>query len=212
MEPGNWHIGYVWNLCIFSLGFLHGTEVFSNREVIVSPCWPWLVEPGNFGYSEWVLIGLNFFTFQIFFPAASLSSLLITPFPSPSSSASSSSSYQRRWLRSQTTSLENGIFPRRWALRFPLAEEGTGVGSVMRRARPHSPVVKGKREPELLEEPQGSLSLEVRSFLERIPNKQKQQQKKPTWFGRHWKYLGSCAVNELNRFSVHLKWVIRSPF
>ncbi|XP_051055391.1 folliculin-interacting protein 2 [Phodopus roborovskii] len=45
--------------------------------------------------------------------SASLSSLLITPFPSPSSSTSSSSSYQRRWLRSQTTSLENGIFPRR---------------------------------------------------------------------------------------------------
>lgn len=47
--------------------------------------------------------------------SASLSSLLITPFPSPSSSTSSSSSYQRRWLRSQTTSLENGIFPRRLA-------------------------------------------------------------------------------------------------
>ncbi|KAK2503931.1 hypothetical protein MC885_004397 [Smutsia gigantea] len=45
--------------------------------------------------------------------SASLSSLLITPFPSPSSSTSSSSSYQRRWLRSQTTSLENGIIPRR---------------------------------------------------------------------------------------------------
>ncbi|OXB69979.1 UNVERIFIED_CONTAM: hypothetical protein H355_013443 [Colinus virginianus] len=44
--------------------------------------------------------------------SASLSSLLVTPFPSPSSSSSSSSSYQRRWLRSQTTSLENGIIPR----------------------------------------------------------------------------------------------------
>ncbi|XP_004868622.1 folliculin-interacting protein 2 isoform X3 [Heterocephalus glaber] len=56
--------------------------------------------------------------------SASLSSLLITPFPSPSSSASSSSSYQRRWLRSQTTSLENGIIPR-WSTdeTFSLAEE-----------------------------------------------------------------------------------------
>lgn len=47
---------------------------------------------------------------------ASLSSLLITPFPSPGSSLTSScaSSYQRRWLRSQTTSLENGVFPRWW--------------------------------------------------------------------------------------------------
>lgn len=47
-------------------------------------------------------------------PLASLSSLLITPFPSPGSSLTSScaSSYQRRWLRSQTTSLENGVFPR----------------------------------------------------------------------------------------------------
>uniref|UniRef100_A0A8C1VZQ2 Folliculin interacting protein 1 n=1 Tax=Cyprinus carpio TaxID=7962 RepID=A0A8C1VZQ2_CYPCA len=46
--------------------------------------------------------------------SASLSSLLITPFPSPGSSLTSScaSSYQRRWLRSQTTSLENGVFPR----------------------------------------------------------------------------------------------------
>nr|XP_030721592.1 folliculin-interacting protein 2 isoform X2 [Globicephala melas] len=56
--------------------------------------------------------------------SASLSSLLITPFPSPSSSTSSSSSYQRRWLRSQTTSLENGIIPRRSADEtFSLAEE-----------------------------------------------------------------------------------------
>ncbi|MGH0159502.1 UNVERIFIED_CONTAM: hypothetical protein FKN15_062927, partial [Acipenser sinensis] len=46
--------------------------------------------------------------------SASLSSLLVTPFPSPSNSFSSScaSSYQRRWLRSQTTSLENGPVPR----------------------------------------------------------------------------------------------------
>ncbi|XP_028610748.1 folliculin-interacting protein 2 isoform X3 [Grammomys surdaster] len=56
--------------------------------------------------------------------SASLSSLLVTPFPSPSSSTSSSSSYQRRWLRSQTTSLENGIFPRRSTDEtFSLAEE-----------------------------------------------------------------------------------------
>ncbi|XP_036618666.1 folliculin-interacting protein 2 isoform X2 [Trichosurus vulpecula] len=56
--------------------------------------------------------------------SASLSSLLITPFPSPSSSSSSSSSYQRRWLRSQTTSLENGIVPR-WSTEetFSLADE-----------------------------------------------------------------------------------------
>ncbi|XP_073432777.1 folliculin-interacting protein 2 isoform X4 [Dendrobates tinctorius] len=46
--------------------------------------------------------------------SASLSSLLITPLPSPSSSFSSNcaSSYQRRWLRSQITSLENGVVPR----------------------------------------------------------------------------------------------------
>ncbi|XP_078262752.1 folliculin-interacting protein 2-like isoform X2 [Rhinoraja longicauda] len=46
--------------------------------------------------------------------SASLSSLLNTPFPSPSSSFSSNcaSSFQRRWLRSQTTNLENGILPR----------------------------------------------------------------------------------------------------
>ncbi|XP_018086545.1 folliculin-interacting protein 2 isoform X3 [Xenopus laevis] len=46
--------------------------------------------------------------------SASLSSLLITPLPSPGSSYSSNyaSSYQRRWLRSQTTSLENGVIPR----------------------------------------------------------------------------------------------------
>ncbi|XP_037686836.1 folliculin-interacting protein 2 isoform X2 [Choloepus didactylus] len=56
--------------------------------------------------------------------SASLSSLLITPFPSPTSSTSSSSSYQRRWLRSQTTSLENGIIPRRSTDEtFSLAEE-----------------------------------------------------------------------------------------
>ncbi|XP_078068011.1 folliculin-interacting protein 2-like isoform X2 [Mustelus asterias] len=58
--------------------------------------------------------------------SASLSSLLITPFPSPNSSYSSScaSSFQRRWLRNQTTSLENGIFPR-WSAEetFSMADE-----------------------------------------------------------------------------------------
>ncbi|XP_059407895.1 folliculin-interacting protein 2-like isoform X2 [Carassius carassius] len=46
--------------------------------------------------------------------SASLSSLLATPLPSPGSSFSSglSSSYQRRWLRSQATSLQHGPVPR----------------------------------------------------------------------------------------------------
>uniref|UniRef100_A0A668AT79 Folliculin interacting protein 1 n=1 Tax=Myripristis murdjan TaxID=586833 RepID=A0A668AT79_9TELE len=60
---------------------------------------------------------------------ASLSSLLITPFPSPGSSLTSScaSSYQRRWLRSQTTSLENGVFPR-WSVEesFNMSDESGG--------------------------------------------------------------------------------------
>ncbi|XP_056417641.1 folliculin-interacting protein 2 isoform X2 [Hyla sarda] len=58
--------------------------------------------------------------------SASLSSLLITPLPSPSTSFSSNcaSSYQRRWLRSQTTSLENGVVPR-WTTEetFSMADE-----------------------------------------------------------------------------------------
>ncbi|XP_066429680.1 folliculin-interacting protein 2 isoform X2 [Eleutherodactylus coqui] len=58
--------------------------------------------------------------------SASLSSLLITPLPSPSTSFSSNcaSSYQRRWLRSQTTSLENGLVPR-WTTEetFSMADE-----------------------------------------------------------------------------------------
>ncbi|XP_042193840.1 folliculin-interacting protein 2 [Callorhinchus milii] len=58
--------------------------------------------------------------------SASLSSLLATPFPSPNSFSSSScaSSFQRRWLRSQTTSLEHGIFPR-WSAEetFSMADE-----------------------------------------------------------------------------------------
>ncbi|XP_041656794.1 folliculin-interacting protein 1 isoform X2 [Cheilinus undulatus] len=61
--------------------------------------------------------------------SASLSSLLITPFPSPGSSLNSScaSSYQRRWLRSQTTSLENGVFPR-WSVEesFNMSDESGG--------------------------------------------------------------------------------------
>ncbi|MGH0127543.1 UNVERIFIED_CONTAM: hypothetical protein FKN15_041350 [Acipenser sinensis] len=59
----------------------------------------------------------------------SLSSLLITPFPSPGSSLTSScaSSYQRRWLRSQTTSLENGVFPR-WSVEesFNMSDDSGG--------------------------------------------------------------------------------------
>ncbi|KAJ8408766.1 hypothetical protein AAFF_G00245840 [Aldrovandia affinis] len=61
--------------------------------------------------------------------SASLSSLLITPFPSPGSSLTSScaSSYQRRWLRSQTTSLENGVFPR-WSVEesFNMSDDSSG--------------------------------------------------------------------------------------
>ncbi|XP_036604741.1 folliculin-interacting protein 1 isoform X2 [Trichosurus vulpecula] len=62
--------------------------------------------------------------------SASLSSLLITPFPSPNSSLTRScaSSYQRRWRRSQTTSLENGVFPR-WSIEesFNLSDESCGA-------------------------------------------------------------------------------------
>ncbi|XP_040188327.1 folliculin-interacting protein 2 isoform X2 [Rana temporaria] len=58
--------------------------------------------------------------------SASLSSLLITPLPSPSTSFSSNyaSSYQRRLLRSQITSLENGVVPR-WPTEetFSMADE-----------------------------------------------------------------------------------------
>ncbi|XP_054610975.1 folliculin-interacting protein 1 isoform X2 [Dunckerocampus dactyliophorus] len=61
--------------------------------------------------------------------SASLSSLLITPFPSPGSSLTSScaSSYQRRWLRSQTTSMENGVLPR-WSGEesFNMSDESGG--------------------------------------------------------------------------------------
>ncbi|XP_009675445.2 folliculin-interacting protein 2 isoform X1 [Struthio camelus] len=68
--------------------------------------------------------------------SASLSSLLVTPFPSPSSSSSSSSSYQRRWLRSQTTSLENGIIPR-WSTEemFSMVDENCGSNPAMVRRK-----------------------------------------------------------------------------
>ncbi|NWH79064.1 FNIP2 protein, partial [Piaya cayana] len=68
--------------------------------------------------------------------SASLSSLLVTPFPSPSSSSSSSSSYQRRWLRSQTTSLENGIIPR-WSTEemFSMADESCTSNPAMVRRK-----------------------------------------------------------------------------
>ncbi|XP_066517441.1 folliculin-interacting protein 2 isoform X2 [Hoplias malabaricus] len=58
--------------------------------------------------------------------SASLSSLLATPLPSPGSSSSSgcASSYQRRWLRSQATSLQHGPIPR-WSTEemFSLSDE-----------------------------------------------------------------------------------------
>uniref|UniRef100_A0A8D0H767 Folliculin interacting protein 2 n=1 Tax=Sphenodon punctatus TaxID=8508 RepID=A0A8D0H767_SPHPU len=68
--------------------------------------------------------------------SASLSSLLITPFSSPSSLASSSSSYQRRWLRSQMTSLENGIVPR-WSTEetFSMADESCSSNPAMIRRK-----------------------------------------------------------------------------
>ncbi|XP_069487443.1 folliculin-interacting protein 2 isoform X2 [Ambystoma mexicanum] len=70
--------------------------------------------------------------------SASLSSLLITPLPSPSSSFTSScaSSYQRRWLRSQTTSVENGIIPR-WSTEetFSMADESCSSNPAMVRRK-----------------------------------------------------------------------------
>ncbi|KAM6906961.1 folliculin-interacting protein 1 isoform 1-T1 [Xenentodon cancila] len=68
--------------------------------------------------------------------SASLSSLLITPFPSPGSSLTSScaSSYQRRWLRSQTTSLENGVFPR-WSAEESFNMSGESGGPSLGVAR-----------------------------------------------------------------------------
>ncbi|KAM6440865.1 folliculin-interacting protein 2 isoform 2-T2 [Liasis olivaceus] len=65
--------------------------------------------------------------------SASLSSLLMTPLPSPSSS---STSYQRRWLRSQTTSLENGIIPRRSVEEtFSMADESCGLNPALIRRK-----------------------------------------------------------------------------
>ncbi|NXW42681.1 FNIP1 protein, partial [Nyctiprogne leucopyga] len=72
--------------------------------------------------------GLQFLCIPVLI-TASLSSLLITPFPSPGSSFNKScaSSYQRRWRRSQTTSLENGVFPR-WSMdeSFNLSDDSSG--------------------------------------------------------------------------------------
>ncbi|XP_075054268.1 folliculin-interacting protein 2 isoform X2 [Mixophyes fleayi] len=66
--------------------------------------------------------------------SASLSSLLVTPLPSPSTSFSSNcaSSYQRRWWRNQTTSLENGIVPR-WPTEetFSMADDSYPSNPVM---------------------------------------------------------------------------------
>ncbi|XP_018424899.1 PREDICTED: folliculin-interacting protein 2 [Nanorana parkeri] len=66
--------------------------------------------------------------------SASLSSLLITPLPSPSTSFSSNyaSSYQRRLLRSQTTSLENGVVPR-WSTEetFSMTDESYSANPAM---------------------------------------------------------------------------------
>ncbi|XP_061102420.1 folliculin-interacting protein 2 isoform X2 [Conger conger] len=70
--------------------------------------------------------------------SASLSSLLATPLPSPGSSLSSgcASSYQRRWLRSQTTSLENGPMPR-WSTEetFSLSDESCSSNPAMVRRK-----------------------------------------------------------------------------
>ncbi|XP_039175309.1 folliculin-interacting protein 2 isoform X3 [Crotalus tigris] len=66
--------------------------------------------------------------------SASLSSLLMTPLSSPSSS----SSYQRRWLRSQTTSLENGITPtprRSIEETFSMADESCGLSPALIRRK-----------------------------------------------------------------------------
>ncbi|XP_016360158.1 folliculin-interacting protein 2-like [Sinocyclocheilus anshuiensis] len=66
--------------------------------------------------------------------SASLSSLLATPLPSPGSSFSSglSSSYQRRWLRSQATSLQHGPMPR-WNTEemFSLSDESCSSNPAM---------------------------------------------------------------------------------
>ncbi|KAG1956669.1 folliculin-interacting protein 2 isoform X2 [Pimephales promelas] len=71
--------------------------------------------------------------------SASLSSLLATPLPSPGSSFSSgcASSYQRRWLRSQATSLQHGPMPR-WSTEemFNLSDESCSSNpAVIRRKK-----------------------------------------------------------------------------
>ncbi|XP_072526415.1 folliculin-interacting protein 2 isoform X2 [Salminus brasiliensis] len=70
--------------------------------------------------------------------SASLSSLLATPMPSPGSSSSSgcASSYQRRWLRSQATSLQHGPFPR-WSTEemFSLSDESCSSNPAMARRK-----------------------------------------------------------------------------
>ncbi|XP_048053518.1 folliculin-interacting protein 2 isoform X3 [Megalobrama amblycephala] len=70
--------------------------------------------------------------------SASLSSLLATPLPSPGSSFSSgcASSYQRRWLRSQATSLQHGPMPR-WSTEemFNLSDESCSSNSAMIRRK-----------------------------------------------------------------------------
>ncbi|XP_051560184.1 folliculin-interacting protein 2-like isoform X2 [Myxocyprinus asiaticus] len=70
--------------------------------------------------------------------SASLSSLLATPIPSPGSSFSSgcASSYQRRWLRSQATSLQHGPMPR-WSTEemFSLSDESCSSNPAMIRRK-----------------------------------------------------------------------------
>uniref|UniRef100_A0A9J7YTZ4 Folliculin interacting protein 2 n=1 Tax=Cyprinus carpio carpio TaxID=630221 RepID=A0A9J7YTZ4_CYPCA len=70
--------------------------------------------------------------------SASLSSLLATPLPSPGSSFSSgcASSYQRRWHRSQATSLQHGPMPR-WNTEemFNLSDESCNSNPAMIRRK-----------------------------------------------------------------------------
>ncbi|XP_031415985.1 folliculin-interacting protein 2 isoform X2 [Clupea harengus] len=68
--------------------------------------------------------------------SASLGSLLATPIPSPGSSTSSGSSYQRRWLRSQATSLQHGPIPR-WSTdeMFNLSDDSCGSNPALVRRK-----------------------------------------------------------------------------
>ncbi|KAL6466910.1 hypothetical protein MHYP_G00247140 [Metynnis hypsauchen] len=70
--------------------------------------------------------------------SASLSSLLATPLPSPGSSSGSgcASSYQRRWLRSQATSLQHGPIPR-WSTEemFSLSDESCSSNPAVARRK-----------------------------------------------------------------------------